>query len=152
MNKQKVKLNTKKENLSTFADRLQYIIRMSSLEKQALAEIGAVSASSVTKYLKGENNPSQDTLALWANALNINLNWLVIGEGEMLRTDAPVPAGHDETAALRQRIADLEKTIAAQDETLALYRRMETPDTTEGKETAAPGSGSAAPSKHCPIK
>ena len=88
---------------------------------------------------------------------------MYFGEGQFLVADSPdneeLQNALDELGNTRQRVLDLEKTIAAQavaltakEESLALYRRMETPKTAEGKAASAPGSGSAAPSKHCPIK
>jgi len=134
-------------------ERIEVIITHEKLTKNKLCKRLGVPQNTFGRYFT-KGNQNKLVIHLWtllALYPEISRDWLFFGEGEMLRSDAPAldaPAGHDETAALRQRIADLEKTIAAQDETLALYRRMETPKTAEGKETAAPGSGSAAPSEH----
>ena len=82
----------------------------------------------------------------------------------MLREiEAPVssaaPDAGSELEKLRQEVTYLKELLASEDvaltakeESLALYRRVETPKTTEGNEAAASGPGDAAPSKHCPTK
>ena len=142
--------------------RIQSVIKEKANAKETtFAKMINISQSTLNRNLKSNDYKQLMGLTGWILLAfpDLQRKWLLTGEDEMLRTDAPAPAGHDETAALRQRIADLERLVAAKEETLAsreeslaLYRRMGTPKTTEGKETAAPGSGSAAPSKHGPIE
>ena len=83
----------------------------------------------------------------------VSREWLFFGEGEMLRTDAPAPAVPDagiELEKLRQRVADLEKVIAAKEEilnakeeSLRLYRRHEAKNPTQSCKAATPVPGQA---------
>lgn len=127
--------------------------------------MGNVSPSSVTKYLKNISNPSQDTLALWATALNIDLNWLLLGEGNTYRSLTPA-AKDAEIAALNQELLALHRKYAAAMENLRKYEVREefaayegaaspavqeepAPYTSEKRKKAAlpaPGATNAAPS------
>ena len=146
-------------------ERVKTLIDLEKRGGKSLAESLGVNESTFKGYLSAKR---QHNLWPYLNAIlaihpELSRNWLYFGEGQFLIADSPddeeLQNALDELGNTRQRVLDLEKTIAAQavaltaqDETLALYRRMETPKTTEGKETAAPGSGCAAPSKHCPIE
>lgn len=50
---------------------------------RTFGEAIGISASSVMKIERGENNPSEQTLRLISSAYKVNYQWLKYGEGEM---------------------------------------------------------------------
>lgn len=55
-------------------------------ERDEFAVQLGINKSSVANYERGERIPDADTLAAYSRIFNVNLNWLVSGEGGMFRT------------------------------------------------------------------
>ena len=136
-----------------FINRLNSFMKKISLNGNELAAVAGIKPQAISGY-KSNSWPKAEVLAAWAQELGLNINWLLTGEGEMMRTDVASPESGEEVTALRQRIADLEKTIATQDklvavqeEALLLYRRQggAMPAQTSGASIPAPGIAAAAP-------
>jgi len=71
----------------SISERFSLIRDRFSLTAGRLGEIAGVSGTAIAKIESGETaNPKADVLASISTKLQINLNWLVLGEGEMLKT------------------------------------------------------------------
>lgn len=75
----------------SISERFSLIRDAFSLTAGRLGEIAGVSGTAIAKIESGETaNPKADVLASISTKLQINLNWLVLGEGEMLKvTESP---------------------------------------------------------------
>jgi transcriptional regulator with XRE-family HTH domain len=65
--------------------------RLSELEKLSitdLAKAGEIDPKTLKNILAGSSSPKPKHLRAWAENLDLNLNWLVLGEGEMRRSAA----------------------------------------------------------------
>ncbi len=86
---------------SIFSERLEIIIKEFNLDKASLAKAGGVKPQTVSGYLHDGRLPNQRTLELWLREFNIEGNWLLTGEGDMIRKEE----GHDHVV-LRMREAE----------------------------------------------
>lgn len=75
----------------SISERFLLIRDVFSLTAGRLGEIAGVSGTAIAKIESGETaSPKADVLASISTKLQINLNWLVLGEGEMLKvTELP---------------------------------------------------------------
>jgi transcriptional regulator with XRE-family HTH domain len=120
-------MKSKKTGISTdlFVNRLELLIKNLKKTGIDLEAYPGLKRQSKSQYKTQGQLPSFTTLALWAEKLDVNLHWLLLGEGEMLRTPQQAGGPEGETEALRQRVADMEKTIAAQEKLIAMYEERE---------------------------
>lgn len=149
--------------LPEFKNRLESFKKKNDLKGKDLAIAGNITPQSVSAYTDS-NLPRAEVLAQWAYKFNLNINWLLTGEGEMLRSEqanAP-PAGHGDVSALENRYREAMGEIdALRAELLALYRKLDSTreellsmhrESRQEKEshgvvtTRASGSSTAAPS------
>jgi len=70
------------DELSEFAKRIRYCADLLGSGK-ALAEASGIPASTISNYATDFSEPSRDNLIAIAKAANVNLAWLVSGEGEI---------------------------------------------------------------------
>lgn len=68
----------------TLSERIKQIRRENDMTQIEFARKLKISGPSVSKLEKGENNPSDQTIALISREFNISENWLRTGEGEMV--------------------------------------------------------------------
>ncbi|MEZ6855009.1 XRE family transcriptional regulator [Halodesulfovibrio aestuarii] len=71
-----------------FPKRLLQVIHALRLEQQEFGQVGRVKKTTFSNYVLGNSQPKMESLALWVDTYNINANWLLIGEGEMFRSNA----------------------------------------------------------------
>lgn len=64
-------------------DRLREIIDSQNMSIKAFAESMRIPLRTLYNYLSGDREPSTEVLVKIATELNINLNWLLLGQGEM---------------------------------------------------------------------
>lgn len=69
--------------MDKISERIKQLRRELSFTQQELADALGKSISSIQFWEKGTNEPSKSTLRHIAETLNININWLVNGTGEM---------------------------------------------------------------------
>ncbi|WP_460032584.1 helix-turn-helix domain-containing protein [Megalodesulfovibrio paquesii] len=133
-------MNLADSKILHFHVRLQAIIDSLQINKKDAARIGNISPSSLSQYLKGISAPSQETLARWAAELNINLNWLLLEEGEMFRKGGAEEPQDDpqRVRELEQRVMELQQELLdARAELLTLYKEK------------AQAEGRATRGEHC---
>lgn len=63
--------------------RLRQLINSIDIEQQELAKMIGAAPASITRWLKGEPQPSKSSCQRIANATGCSLKWLRDGEGEM---------------------------------------------------------------------
>lgn len=108
-----------------FIDRLRELMEAKKLSGAALGKIAGVSKQSFSNYLSGAM-PTASVLYAWSIKLDVNANWLLTGEGDMLRmanTAAEVltDAERGELELLRQeRIRLRDELLAVQKEHMQL--------------------------------
>ena len=106
-----------------------------------LAELGSANLKTMKGYLQGLALPNSSTLASLAKNTELNVNWLLTGEGEMLiqqgtKPDPPTPAAtmpgpeRTEQTELERDLAAIERSlkgVGATDEELkqALLARIQ---------------------------
>lgn len=93
------------DNPSLIPQRIRQARKERGLTIQQLADKLGCSHPNVHQWESGKRNPKLTTLHRIANALAINLNWLLTGEGEMGKSPRPlvtplVEGGHPEQAPL----------------------------------------------------
>ena len=74
-------------------DRIKQVVEYSQLSASSFADTIGISRSGLTHLLTGRNQPSLDVARkILAKYPEISTEWLIMGMGEMLRTDDGVPA------------------------------------------------------------
>ncbi|MBO7646733.1 MAG: helix-turn-helix domain-containing protein [Bacteroidales bacterium] len=74
-------------------DRIIQVLEYSQLSKSNFAEKIGINPSGLTHILNGRNQPSLDIVKKIVTAFpEINSEWLVMGMGQMLKTEEPAPA------------------------------------------------------------
>lgn len=101
------------------SERLQKILDYSQLSVRGLAIKCGLKQQTLDKHIKGIAEPSANTLmALATEFPEISTDWLLKGEGEMLKI--PQSIDIDRIATLVDTIATLQKTIGEKDKTIAI--------------------------------
>ncbi|MGX2975680.1 helix-turn-helix domain-containing protein [Ursidibacter arcticus] len=67
-------------------NRLREVMEYKSLNIKAFAELLNVPYRPLQNYLLNERDPSAEVLIKVSDVLNVNLNWLMRGEGEIFRS------------------------------------------------------------------
>ncbi len=64
-------------------ERLRQVIEAKGMTVKSFAEAVGIPLRSVHNYLSGEREPSADVLIKIAQAMSVNLNWLLLNQDEM---------------------------------------------------------------------
>ncbi|WGE76147.1 helix-turn-helix domain-containing protein [Actinobacillus equuli] len=67
----------------SISNRLREVMEYKGLNIKAFAELLDVPYRTLQNYLLNERDPSAEVLIKVSDVLNVNLNWLMCGEGEM---------------------------------------------------------------------
>lgn len=106
-----------KPELREFSQRLRAAIDSLGVEQKDLAVTAEIQAPTVTAYLKAESQPAMLVLSKWAVEYGIDLNWLVLGEGAMLRgQSSQAPAPQTELGKELEDIKTALQAVGASDE------------------------------------
>lgn len=70
-------------SVESIAGRIKQVRKDASLSMDAFGSRIGVNSSSVAKWEKGTNNPSERTIRLICNEFKVNYDWLTKGKGEM---------------------------------------------------------------------
>ena len=81
--------------VSTISDRMKEAMKIHNMKQSDLVERTKIGKSSISTYLSGEYKPKQDKIILIANALNVDVNWL-IGYDVPMKKDFPNLTSKDE--------------------------------------------------------
>lgn len=92
-------------------DRLNKIIKTFFKTQVAFAEYLQVSKQQVNKYLNNSNVISYDNLIKISNDYNINLHWLLTGQGNMLLSDADTSSTSQQLQALQEENKKLQAQV-----------------------------------------
>lgn len=92
-------------------DRLNKIIKTFFKTQVAFAEYLQVSKQQVNKYLNNSNVISYDNLIKISNDYNINLHWLLTGQGNMLLSDADTISTAQQLQALQEENKKLQAQV-----------------------------------------
>ena len=100
-----------------FKDRLKYLIENITVNNQQVTpyKIGKdtdVSRVSIENYLSGKQTPSIYKATIIAQYFNISVNWLLTGEGEMLRVGQEVAKQNEDTITISKEVWELVKKQA----------------------------------------
>lgn len=79
-------------------DRLKTVIEHKGLSLKAFSDLTEIPYRSIQNYLRDERDPNLDALVKIGTKTNVNLHWLITGEGKMLRD------GVDETALSEKEV------------------------------------------------
>ncbi len=63
--------------LSTFAERLKFVMDVKGLNNSSLAKICGINKSNITRYLSGEYEAKKDVVYRMAAKLNVDPQWLM---------------------------------------------------------------------------
>lgn len=70
----------------SMSNRLREVMEYKGLNIKAFAELLDMPYRTLQNYLLNERDPSAEVLIKVSDVLNVNLNWLMRGEGEMFRS------------------------------------------------------------------
>ncbi|MDR0477014.1 MAG: helix-turn-helix domain containing protein [Desulfobulbaceae bacterium] len=100
----------KKSNSSSFLQndvkkRLKDFMKAAHINQQELAISAEISKQAVTGYM-GDSLPTAPILTAWSIELDLNINWLLLGEGPMFRREIGGADQH-ETRKLKDELTDV---------------------------------------------
>lgn len=84
-------MSARSKSKSPFAERLAIAKQHLELTDKYIASVVGGNASSWQTYRHGTTSPGFLTIAKFADATGISLDWLATGEGPMLRADRTAP-------------------------------------------------------------
>jgi transcriptional regulator with XRE-family HTH domain len=119
MSNKKFKLNV--SSLQNFGARLKGVRRELNLNPAQISEILNVEKNSYYKYEDGSRFPQPEILATLITYLNVNVNYLITGEGEMFLTPVPASEKERKIASLKEMFPNLPP------ETFPLIESLEVP-------------------------
>lgn len=67
----------------SISERLKQVIEDKNLNIKAFSEISGIPYRSIQNYLRNEREPNVEALIKLKEAMNIDINWLLTGEGGM---------------------------------------------------------------------
>lgn len=103
--------------------RLQHYITATDTNVSRLSKELGISQSGLSRVIKGDSMPSYRVLDALSRA-GINLNWLMRGEGPMLRRVVKQGTTLDQLDHLQRRIEMLESQLADKERIIKLYERL----------------------------
>ncbi|URL01035.1 helix-turn-helix transcriptional regulator [Avibacterium sp. 20-126] len=81
------------------SDRLKQVMDAKNLNIKAFSEASEIPYRSVQNYLREEREPNVDALLKVSRSLNVNINWLLTGEGEMFLSSIGISQQEEELLA-----------------------------------------------------
>lgn len=69
----------------SISERLKQVIEDKNLNIKAFSETSGIPYRSIQNYLRNEREPNVEALIRLKEAINIDINWLLTGEGKMYR-------------------------------------------------------------------
>ncbi|ETR68921.1 MAG: XRE family transcriptional regulator [Candidatus Magnetoglobus multicellularis str. Araruama] len=63
--------------------RIKQLRKSLNLTQSDLAKLLSIPSTAISKYETGQINPSYEILTKFGNIFNVNLNWLLVGKGEI---------------------------------------------------------------------
>lgn len=95
-------------------DRLNEIIEKKGLTATKFASLIDANPSAISHLLKGRNKPGYDLLVNIAKAFpDISMDWLLTGNGEMLRSEKPLRPLEKTEVAESKKIENTEQPLPA---------------------------------------
>jgi len=88
--------------MQSISSRLVRLAHELNIEHQELAQIGGVSKATFSGYVAGSRLPRADTIANWVRGVNLNANWLLTGDGEILLTGSRAELASDPDPVVRR--------------------------------------------------
>lgn len=99
------------KNKDSVASRLQQALDLRRMKQVELSEKTGISKSSISTYLSGEYEPKQRNLYRIAEALNVNVSWLMGNDVPIILDDTDISSkienssnGSGEMTALREQL------------------------------------------------
>lgn len=105
--------------------RISFVMGHKKISKYRLSVLSGINAANLNKQLDGKQTITERTLSKIADAVGVNLNWLLTGEGEIWRTLAPesisnvqhvsnaiLSAGNNSGSVLVQNAPDSEEAVS----------------------------------------
>lgn len=84
----------------SISHRLKVLLEEKNLSIKACSELLDMPYRTLQNYLLNERDPSADVLIKISKTLNISLNWLMVGEGEMFVSEIQTELTEKEQALL----------------------------------------------------
>nr|WP_284324863.1 helix-turn-helix transcriptional regulator [Cypionkella aquatica] len=81
---------------------------LGDMDRDDLAAQLNVSKNSIAYYERGDRTPDADTLAAYSRLFNVNMNWVINGEGQMFRTALDVIVQAQRRAEAKELLAEQE--------------------------------------------
>lgn len=110
--------NEDKRAFSTYADRLNHLMKVRKISMNKLSKITELPYGTVYNHTRGKKASMDDVVKI-ATTLNANLLWLATGDGEM---EQPSAAGQGEITAERFRHISIDVETAGNLLTMILER------------------------------
>lgn len=95
-------------------ERLKQVIESKNLNIKEFSELSGIPYRSVQNYLRNEREPNVETLTKLKEMMNININWLLTGEGEMFQGLPSDELAEKEQALInhyRQMSSDVQRAV-----------------------------------------
>jgi transcriptional regulator with XRE-family HTH domain len=95
-------------------NRLSLLIKELKISKKSFADALNISPGNLSDWIspKRKSNPTTESLTRIYEIYNINLHWLLTGEGEMfVNKDSNAECNKDEVRNLKKKLADLSKKL-----------------------------------------
>lgn len=93
---------------SLFIERLKDAMQQRMITGKSLAEAAGISKQAVSGYLNSGRQPTASVLADWGQEFGLNIDWLVLGRGDMLTSTPPTPDMVDEQDPVLRRLQTVE--------------------------------------------
>lgn len=77
-------------------ERLREAMDAKSLTIKALSDLSKIPYRSLQNYLRGEREPNAEALVALSTHLNISIDWLLTGKGEVVGVEKAQPANQEQ--------------------------------------------------------
>lgn len=117
------------EELAIIGKRLKEFLDSKRMKINELGKLSGTSGTQIYNIVKGKKYGVDKFISVMRQLPDLNVYWLINGEGSMLRTTAPaIPAASglnksDEQLVLRKEIENLKSLLAYQEMTVNAYKR-----------------------------
>ena len=95
-------------SISMYGKKLQEIRKKLNLSQEEFATQTNITYRAYTSYERGDRKPSFEFLENLVLKYNVNLNWLIAGQGNMLLSDNDKISSNELIQQLQDRVKELE--------------------------------------------